>query len=493
MHEASRPSFAVTNLVLIKIFLATFLYLLLTWIILTLFSPDRGATLFYLTTGYALAIVLLGGRVFLLSVLIGSLTANLILGDPLFSSLIGACGSAGSAWLGSKLIGNINNFDKRLTRLKDTLHIFVYGGLIGCVISPLAGTSMLLIRGIIEANDIVPTMATWWLGDVLGVVLLTPAILLWADFIKTRRTLMSNSSIFEERLFELVSLFSLTFLISCIIFFDLGRLQLDAPKQLWLDLVAEPYWLFPLVIWSSLRFHQRMVSILIIMIGGIAIMGAYQGLGAFHAEDLSASLISYWGFMVILSITALLLNAFLAERREVEQQLHNSILALNQMANYDALTGLPNRSLLLDRLQQTLAYSRRHQSTFALLFIDLDGFKQVNDQFGHGVGDELLKAVSKRMRKELREIDTLSRIGGDEFVVLMQNINKQELEFVAQRLLKSVAMPILIDQLSIQISASIGARLNNPDTQHDHQSLLNQVDQAMYRAKAAGKNNYIID
>lgn len=131
MHEASRPSFAVTNLVLIKIFLATFLYLLLTWIILTLFSPDRGATLFYLTTGYALAIVLLGGKVFLLSVLIGSLTANLILGDPLFSSLIGACGSAGSAWLGSKLIGNINNFDKRLTRLKDTLHIFVYGGLIG--------------------------------------------------------------------------------------------------------------------------------------------------------------------------------------------------------------------------------------------------------------------------------------------------------------------------------------------------------------------------
>lgn len=352
---------------------------------------------------------------------------------------------------------------------------------------------MLLIRGIIEANDIAPTMATWWLGDVLGVVLLTPAILLWADFIKTRRTLMSNSSIFEERLFELVSLFSLTFLISCIIFSDLGHLQLDAPKQLWLDLVAEPYWLFPLVIWSSLRFHQRMVSILIIMIGGIAIMGAYQGLGAFHAEDLSASLISYWGFMVILSITALLLNAFLAERKEVEQQLHNSILALNQMANYDALTGLPNRSLLLDRLQQTLAYSRRHQSTFALLFIDLDGFKQVNDQFGHGVGDELLKAVSKRMRKELREIDTLSRIGGDEFVVLMQNINKQELEFVAQRLLKSVAMPILIDQLSIQISASIGARLNNPDTQHDHQSLLNQVDQAMYRAKAAGKNNYIID
>ncbi|TVQ70238.1 MAG: hypothetical protein EA373_07075, partial [Oceanospirillales bacterium] len=307
MDGVSKLSFAftknLTKQLTFKILTATFLYLLLTWIILALFSPDRGASLFYLTTGYALAIVLLGGQIFLLPIFIGSLTVNLILGDPVFSSLIGACGSTGSAWLGNKLLRRLDPFDISLNRLKDTFHIFVYGGLIGCTISPVAGTSMLFTRELIEASDIASTMITWWLGDVLGVVLLTPAILLWVDFIKKRQSLLSSRSVFEERSLELLSLFTLTFFISCIVFFDLGRSQLNAPKQLWLDLVAEPYWLFPLIIWSSLRFHQRIVSILVLVIGGIAIMGAYQGYGAFYAEHFGASLISYWGFMVILSIT----------------------------------------------------------------------------------------------------------------------------------------------------------------------------------------------
>ncbi len=482
------PTFALS----LKLSLATVAYLLLTWIVLAVFSPERGASLFYLTTGYALAITLLGGKTYLIAVFAGSLLVNLVFGDPHLSSIIGALGSMGSAWLGYTLLSRANDFDLSLSKLKDTLNIFLLGGAIGCMVSPIAGTSMLFLREIIDSQQFFYTLITWWLGDVLGVILLTPAILLWSNLL-TRFDANQTPSVFEGRAIELISLLGITLLICAIIFLDLGRTQLNAPSALWINLIAEPYWLFPLVIWSSLRFHQRIVSLFILIIGGIAILGAYHGLGAFHSEHLSSSLISYWGFMVILSVTALLLNSFLNEIRQVERKLKTSISELDRLANFDALTGLPNRSLLIDRLDQVLAVCKRKNTAFALLFIDLDGFKYINDQYGHSVGDHVLNTIAHRMRNELRGTDTLARMGGDEFVALMPEITKDELEMIAKRLLKAAALPILIDNLTLQLSASIGGKLNHACNTDEYQTLLHQVDQTMYEVKSTGKNNYIIE
>jgi len=164
--------------------------------------------------------------------------------------------------------------------------------------------------------------------------------------------------------------------------------------------------------------------------------------------------------------------------------------ALKKIAYYDELTGVPNRTLLSDRLNQGIAQSLRRKTTMALCFLDLDGFKQVNDQFGHDMGDKLLIESTQRIEKCLRKVDTLSRIGGDEFVILLLDLNADD-EFIGsvERILNTLQQPFIIDKNTISISASIGVTLF-PQNNNDSDILLRHADQAMYTAKQRGKNQY---
>lgn len=164
---------------------------------------------------------------------------------------------------------------------------------------------------------------------------------------------------------------------------------------------------------------------------------------------------------------------------------------LEHIAHYDALTGLTNRVLLGDRLRQAMMQCRRRSRQMAVVFIDLDGFKAVNDQHGHDCGDALLVAISSRMREALREGDTLARIGGDEFVALITDLsNAQSLEPMLERLLAVVAEPFRVREVSLQVSASVGVAMYPQHEELDGDQLLRQADQAMYAAKQAGKNRY---
>ena len=163
-------------------------------------------------------------------------------------------------------------------------------------------------------------------------------------------------------------------------------------------------------------------------------------------------------------------------------------LALEHIAHYDPLTGLPNRVLLADRLQQIMLQSDRRKQSLALLFIDLDGFKAINDSKGHQVGDELLIAVSRRMKEALREGDTLARIGGDEFVALLADLESiSDCEPLLNRLLLAAAQPVTVGDAVLRVSASIGITLYPHDKSNADQ-LMRHADEAMYQAKQAGKN-----
>jgi diguanylate cyclase (GGDEF)-like protein/PAS domain S-box-containing protein len=163
---------------------------------------------------------------------------------------------------------------------------------------------------------------------------------------------------------------------------------------------------------------------------------------------------------------------------------------LEHIAHYDALTDLPNRVLLADRLQQALTHSQRRRQSVAVLYLDLDGFKEVNDQYGHDRGDQLLVLLAKRLKETLRDGDTLSRIGGDEFVAVLVDVNSpKDCEPVLQRMLDAASGPLLIGGDTLQVSASIGVTLF-PKDQSDADLLLRHADQAMYLAKQAGKNRY---
>ncbi|PKI27505.1 hypothetical protein CXF83_12735 [Shewanella sp. Choline-02u-19] len=163
---------------------------------------------------------------------------------------------------------------------------------------------------------------------------------------------------------------------------------------------------------------------------------------------------------------------------------------LERIAHYDMLTHLPNRTLLADRLTQSMSHSQRQHSLLAVAFLDLDGFKDVNDTYGHVVGDELLIVVSSRMREALRDVDTLARIGGDEFVAVMENIaTVEDCEPMLERLLQAASEPVVIGGVRLEVSASIGVTIY-PQDGVDADQLMRHADQAMYVAKQEGKNRY---
>jgi diguanylate cyclase (GGDEF)-like protein/PAS domain S-box-containing protein len=163
---------------------------------------------------------------------------------------------------------------------------------------------------------------------------------------------------------------------------------------------------------------------------------------------------------------------------------------LEHIAHYDPLTNLPNRVLLADRLSQTMLRCKRDGRSLAVVFLDLDGFKKVNDTHGHSIGDELLIALSVRMKQALRKGDSFSRIGGDEFVAVLTDLNTvEDCEPLLQRLLQAASQPIIVDDMVLNVSASIGVTLYPQDDVGADQ-LMRHADQAMYVAKGAGKNCY---
>ena len=165
---------------------------------------------------------------------------------------------------------------------------------------------------------------------------------------------------------------------------------------------------------------------------------------------------------------------------------------LEHMAHYDALTGIPNRVLLADRLSMAIKQAQRRQRGLALVYLDVDGFKEVNDTYGHEAGDQLLIALAQRLRNNLRGGDTLARLGGDEFVAVLADLDSRvECEHVLHRLLQATTTPIEIGQTIVQVSASFGVTLY-PQDGGDADTLLRHADQAMYQAKQAGKNRYHI-
>lgn len=163
---------------------------------------------------------------------------------------------------------------------------------------------------------------------------------------------------------------------------------------------------------------------------------------------------------------------------------------MSELAQQDPLTELPNRLLLNDRLSQAIRTDNRHHKKLAILFVDLDLFKPINDSLGHTIGDLLLRAVSKRLREVLRDEDTVSRHGGDEFVILLPQIEKaNDAAVVAEKILRTVAVRYLIDHREFQITASIGISIF-PDHGQSADVLVRNADVAMYQAKKQGGNEF---
>lgn len=182
-------------------------------------------------------------------------------------------------------------------------------------------------------------------------------------------------------------------------------------------------------------------------------------------------------------------HLFTAMLRDISEQ-KQALQRIEQLAHYDALTHLPNRSLFYDRLGQSIMMAKRNQRSIALLYVDLDHFKQVNDTLGHHAGDMLLVKVAERLRLCVRESDTLARLGGDEFTIILNDTHEREaMAMVAKKVIESIAAPFELGGHTVGIGVSIGIA-SYPDDAETMGALLIVADKAMYVAKAAGKNTY---
>ncbi len=181
------------------------------------------------------------------------------------------------------------------------------------------------------------------------------------------------------------------------------------------------------------------------------------------------------------------LNKSLVNEIAIRKQAEERIL---HMASHDQLTGLPNRALLMDRLDTSVKLASRHNCKLAIIFIDLDGFKAVNDTYGHQSGDELLQIIASRFNATLRRSDTVARVGGDEFIVLLNRTKSpKDSEIVAQNLLNVIKKPVELQTGPVYVGASLGISLF-PDHSTDAKTLIEQADHAMYKVKHEGKNNF---
>ncbi|MHC8309066.1 putative bifunctional diguanylate cyclase/phosphodiesterase [Pseudomonas sp. GT1P32] len=203
----------------------------------------------------------------------------------------------------------------------------------------------------------------------------------------------------------------------------------------------------------------------------------------------SLVLITTLAVLSIALLTSILDARLEARTADLARSLTEANRELTQLALHDTLTGLPNRVLLADRIGQAMSRVQEQGGCFALMFIDLDGFKPVNDAFGHHMGDLLLREVGLRLREDLRSQDTLARIGGDEFVLLVQLRDEHDALNLAARQVGMIARSFRVAEHDLQISASVGIALY-PGNGHTAEELLMNADAAMYHAKGAGKNGY---
>ncbi|AGZ35086.1 bifunctional diguanylate cyclase/phosphodiesterase [Pseudomonas sp. SWI6] len=264
-------------------------------------------------------------------------------------------------------------------------------------------------------------------------------------------------------------------------------------------------------LWIAFRLRQhtpyvRHVRGLAAIIMGFAIVGMhFTGMAAANfpegsycgalAEGLKGDGLVYLVLITTLAVLSVALLTSVLDARleartaELARSLTRANQELIQLALHDTLTGLPNRTLLADRIEQAIRKVAEQGGCFALMFIDLDGFKPVNDAFGHHVGDQLLKEVAARLRGHLHSQDTLARIGGDEFVLLVELQEPDDAMGVAVKQVNLVSRPFRVAEHDLQLSASLGIVLY-PGNGQDQHELLRNADAAMYHAKSAGKNGY---
>jgi diguanylate cyclase (GGDEF)-like protein len=462
--DPAKGSFGLTRIILLRILALALVYMMMGKVAVTFATVQGNVSILWPSSGVALAALLLFGRELWPGVFLGALVTSLwIIGNPPITTAAIAIGNTLDVLVGVWLLQH-TGFDARLQRLRDYYLLFFLAGIIATLVSALLGVGSLTLAGLVSPAMFPSSAMHWWMGNVLGTVMVAPILLIWK--------IPGERITFSPRLLESIGMLTLAWYCGTVIFIG-AKFAIPFKPML--------FWVVPFFVWAALRFGRHGITVLLTMYFAQSLLGAATGTGFFSSDFKDSNLLNFWFFHMVGNLAAMTLAIALHERNTAGE-------GIRQMAQHDFLTGLPNRLLFNDRFAQLLAAARRNRTRFVLFYIDLDGFKQINDTLGHHEGDLLLKDVAQRLTDTMRATDTICRIGGDEFVILMPDFESADhMEWLAAKILDTVRQPYAIDGHEITITASIGSAVY-PIHGETMDAMLKAADRAMYRSKNEGGN-----
>jgi integral membrane sensor domain MASE1 len=339
-------------------------------------------------TGITLAAILIFGTRVWPGVFLGAFLVNVTTAGTILTSLGVATGNTLEGIVGAYLVTRFANGRNAFDRGTDTFKFAVLAGTVSTAVAATFGVTSLSLGGFARWGEYRDIWLTWWLGDGVGAIIVAPLLILWISNFRVRWR--------WARLGEMLALITGLFVVGEIVFCGL---LFSAPKNYPLEYLCVPF-----LIWVALRFGQREAAGVAVLLSGVAIWGTLHGFGPFAIGTKNESLLLLQSFMAIVAVMTMSLAALATERRQGEERIRS-------LAVTDPLTGLANYRKLVDVLDSEIRRFGRTSRTFAVLLLDLDGLKKINDRHGHLTGSRALCRLADILRVHCRDIDTAARYG----------------------------------------------------------------------------------
>jgi diguanylate cyclase (GGDEF)-like protein len=441
------------KLVLAAIGLAA-LYFLIGKLGLMLAFAHPSATAVWPPTGIVLAAFLLFGYEVWPGVVIGAFLVNVTTAGSVPVCLAIAVGNTMEGLAGAYLVNKRAGGPEFINRTEDFLSFAIFAGICSTMISATIGVTSLTLGGYASWVEYRSIWSTWWLGDATSDLVIAPLILFWIS--KPRLGWR------WRQFLEALVLFIYLVIVSLMVF---GALSIAGVKNYPLE-----YLCIPFLMWAAFRFGPREAATAMMILSGIAIWGTFHGYGPFAVITRSDSFFFLQAFIGIVAIMTVSLAVLFTEHQHAEAQAR-------ALAVSDPLTGLGNYRKLIETLEQEIKRSDRTARSFALLVLDLDGLKQINDTYGHLVGSRALCRFAQVLRNHCRSIDTAVRHGGDEFALIIPEVDDGAGQ-VAHRITERLAQDGEVPPLSVSIGTAIW-----PRDGETLELLFHSADRALYEDK----------
>jgi len=439
---------------LVRIFILTAVYFIGGKFGLTLAFVHPSATAVSPSLGIGLAALLIFGYRVWPGILLGAFLVHLTTAGTVTTSLAIATGNTLEALTGAFLVFRFAGGRNAMKRSQDIFKLAILGGMVSAIAATI-GVWTLVWGGSADPQDALHIWQTWWLGDAVSVIVVTPVLLLWNSnpFVRWRLSAVVEASV----------------LLVCLV--GIGLIVFGGALSPGTGNYPLEFLCVPFLIWAASRFGQREAALATLVLAAPAIWGTLHGLGPFAQLPKNESLLLLQAFLGVGAVMTMGLASEVAERRRAENDARI-------LAGMDRLTGLGNYRKLIDTLEMEIRRAERTKRTFVFALMDLDGLKRINDIYGHPVGNRALCRLANVLQVHCRSIDTPARYGGDEFAVILPECGIEFARAITDRLSERLANDGELPELSVSIGYSVW-----PHSGRTAEELIREADRALYEMK----------